>query len=78
MIEAVVDTLCDMGNQYEIFFLWRPGLWDPKDEHVVELAVRARSDAIVTFNVRHFQGRAGKGIRVLRPLQFLDWLGEAR
>jgi hypothetical protein len=33
----------------EIFFLWRPFLRDPRDDMVLELAVEAECDAILTF-----------------------------
>ncbi|HEX9731443.1 MAG TPA: PIN domain-containing protein [Thermoanaerobaculia bacterium] len=29
----VIDALCALAAPHEIFFLWRPFLRDPKDEH---------------------------------------------
>ncbi len=50
------------------FFLWRPQLHDPANEHVLETAVYGRAAVIVTFNTRHFQIAATRfGIAVIRP-----------
>ncbi len=50
------------------FFLWRPQLRDPADEHVLETAINGGADAIVTFNSRHFQPAALRfGVDVIRP-----------
>jgi putative PIN family toxin of toxin-antitoxin system len=70
--ERVVDFLCEVGDKREIYFLWRPLLRDPKDEMVLEVAVEAQADAIVTHNVRDFKGvEEGFGIRILTPGVFL-------
>ncbi|MCK5923593.1 MAG: PIN domain-containing protein [Methylococcales bacterium] len=62
--------------QQEIFFLWRPLLRDPKDDHVAELAVAAGCDAIVTYNLKDFTSLEQFGLRVITPLELLDELGE--
>lgn len=33
-IEDILDYLCDMAHQHEIYYLWRPDLKDPKDDFV--------------------------------------------
>jgi putative PIN family toxin of toxin-antitoxin system len=69
--EQIVDYLCEVGDKREIYFLWRPFLRDPKDEMVLEVAVEARAEAVVTHNVRDFDGVEERfGIRVLRPGEF--------
>ena len=71
-VEKLVDYLCDVGDKREIYFLWRPLLRDPKDEMVLEVAVEARAEAIVTHNVRDFNGVEERfGIRILTPGAFL-------
>jgi len=70
--EQLVDYMCEVGDKREIYFLWRPFLRDPKDEMVLEVAVEARAEAIVTHNVRDFKGVEERfGIRILRPGAFL-------
>jgi putative PIN family toxin of toxin-antitoxin system len=70
--ERLVDFLCEVGEKREIYFLWRPLLRDPKDEMVLEVAVEAQADAIVTHNVRDFKGVQERfGIRIVTPGAFL-------
>jgi predicted nucleic acid-binding protein len=75
-VEAVVDYACRVADRRPIHFLWRPVLKDPKDEMVLELAVAAECDAIVTFNRKDFDGVERFGLRVLTPREFLTEIGE--
>jgi putative PIN family toxin of toxin-antitoxin system len=70
-IDDVLDYLCSIAEHREIFFLWRPVLRDPGDDAVLELAVEAGSDAIVTHNLRDFVEARDFGLEVLSPGQFL-------
>ena len=47
---GLVDYLCYVAHRQEIHFLWRPTLSDPGDEFILELAVAAACDAIVTHS----------------------------
>jgi hypothetical protein len=58
-----------VANHQPIFFLWRPFLKDPKDDHVLELAVEAGCDYIITFNVRDFTGVEQFGLKTLGPIE---------
>jgi predicted nucleic acid-binding protein len=58
--------------------LWRPFSRDPKDDMVLELAVAARCEVIITFNKRDFHGAESFGIGVLTPGEFLRKIGELR
>jgi predicted nucleic acid-binding protein len=40
----------------EIYYLWRPNLRDEADNHLLELAVTAGAQAIVTYNRADFSG----------------------
>ena len=60
----------------EIFFLWRPFLRDPRDDMVLELAVEAECDAILTYNQRDFAGVEQFGLRANTPKEFLQEIGE--
>jgi len=77
-IEDVLDGLCSRGELQRVFFLWRPQLADPKDDHVLELAVAAGGVAIVTHNVKHFDAAAAFGIRVVKPAEMLKKLRKPR
>ncbi|MEL6704284.1 MAG: putative toxin-antitoxin system toxin component, PIN family [Bacteroidota bacterium] len=66
-----IDVLCLEGRLHCVYFLWRPYLPDPKDDMVLELAVAASCDAIVTYNQRDFRGVDRFGIRAVRPEAFL-------
>lgn len=70
-IDAVVDYLCHVSSRRKVFFLWWPTLRDPGDEFILELAVEANCDAIVTHNVRDFVGAERFGVLVMTPGEFL-------
>ena len=74
-VDAVLDYFCKVAHQQQIFFLWRPFLNDPKDDMLLELAVAARCQSIVTYNVRDFAGAEMFGISVLEPSPFLSCIG---
>jgi putative PIN family toxin of toxin-antitoxin system len=73
-VRDLVDYVCAVSIPQEIFFLWRPFLRDPNDDLVLELAVSARCEAIVTHNVRDFAGAEKMGVRVITPGKFLHEL----
>ena len=66
-VDDVIDYLCSEGEARRIFYLWRPVLKDPRDDMVLELAVEAGVDSIVTHNVRDFGEAERFGLRILRP-----------
>src|SRR5262245_12827361 len=49
-ITAIIDYLCRVAHHQRIFFLWRPLLRDPADDMVLELAVAAGCDHLLTYN----------------------------
>jgi len=73
-VEDVLDGLCSRGECRRIHFLWRPQLADPKDDHILELAVAGGSADIVTHNVRDFRASASFGVRIIRPAELLGEL----
>lgn len=74
-VADVIDYLCAVGIRQRIFYLWRPGLPDPADDMVLELAVAADCGAIVTHNRRDFRAAAAFGVRVLGPAELLREIG---
>lgn len=49
-----LNALAHIVEPVEVHFLWRPQLRDPADELVLEAAMNASADALLTFNLRHF------------------------
>jgi len=73
--EAFLDYFCRVGHLQPIFFLWRPHLPDPSDDMVLELAVAAGCESVVTYNVRDFAGANQFGIKIVEPAPFLRQIG---
>ena len=73
-IEALLDDLCSRSDHQVIYFIWRPCLSDPKDDHILELAVASETPIIVTHNIKDFKKAAEFGIRVITPSQLLEEL----
>jgi putative PIN family toxin of toxin-antitoxin system len=74
-ITDILDYICKVAVHQSIFYLWRPVLKDPKDDMVLELAVAADCQYIVTFNIRDFVGSEQFGIQVVPPKVFLQHIG---
>jgi putative PIN family toxin of toxin-antitoxin system len=74
-IDDLLDYICSVGKHQKVFYLWRPFLRDPGDDFVLELAVAAGCDTIVTLNQRHFAGVERFGIATLTPKEFLQAIG---
>ncbi|MEH1935632.1 MAG: putative toxin-antitoxin system toxin component, PIN family [Nostoc sp.] len=74
-VEEFIEFHCSVAMQHQIFFLWRPYLPDPKDDMVLELAVKARCDNVITYNARDFNGIEQFGIKILTPAEFLQSIG---
>ena len=75
-IESVLDYLCLVGYKQKVFYLWRPLLRDPKDDMVLELAVAAECEYIVTYNARDFKGAERFSVSIVSSLEFLQAIGE--
>lgn len=71
-VEALLDGLCRVSEHQKVYFLWRPRLADTKDDHVLELAVAAGVDCIVTYNTRHFEPAGQFGMYVRTPRQIVE------
>lgn len=71
-IAMFLTDLAGTVRPVEMHFLWRPQLRDPGDEMVLETAVNAGADAIVTHNLRDFGTAPARfGIRLLTPAEAL-------
>jgi predicted nucleic acid-binding protein len=73
---VLLDSYLALCEWTRVYFLWRPNLQDESDNHLIELAVAADANAIVTRNLRDLQGaqlRFG-ALRVVSPEDFLKEL----
>jgi len=70
-IGQLLDNLCRIANLHEVHFLWRTILNDPKDDMILDLAVRANCQYIVTYNIRDFIGVNQFGIKAVTAKEFL-------
>ena len=75
-INDIIDYICSIAKKWKIHYLWRPFLKDPKDDMVLELAVTANCDYIVTYNQKDFQGSEKFAIKIITPKDFLKLIGE--
>lgn len=73
-IDTVIDYLCSVSHHQEIFFAWRPALRDPADDFILELAVAADCELIVTFNPEDFRGSEEYAVHAIAPSNFLSLL----
>lgn len=70
---AFLDWYVSVSVQRDVHFLWRPLLRDPKDDMVLEAAVAASAEYLVTHNISDFRGAASLGVRVVTPAQLLRY-----
>ena len=72
--DELFDGFLHCCRWVEVFYAWRPNLPDEADNHLIELAVAARADAIVTRNVRDVARGELKfpSLEVLTPEQCLE------
>jgi putative PIN family toxin of toxin-antitoxin system len=70
----LLDGLLNRCRWVEVFYAWRPNLPDEADNHLIELAVASRAEAIVTRNLRDVARGELKFpmLRVLTPEQCLE------
>jgi len=68
-VDAILNELVGLVEPVVTHYQWRPQLRDPADEMVLEVAVNAQADAIVTYNLRDFKPAARFGVLVLNPEQ---------
>jgi putative PIN family toxin of toxin-antitoxin system len=73
-IEDFLNYVCQVAHRQSIYFLWRPCLADAKDDMVLELAVAAGCEAIITHNQRDFAASQSFGVQLHTPRDFLRFL----
>ncbi len=71
-IDIILDNICALEKVQRIYFLWRPYLNDPKDDHVLELTVASNTKFIVTYNIKHFKDIEKFNVKAILPKKFLE------
>ncbi|MEA3332488.1 MAG: putative toxin-antitoxin system toxin component, PIN family [Pseudomonadota bacterium] len=71
-VDIVLDNICALSKFQEIYFLWRPYLKAPKDDHVLEVAVASKTKTIITHNLKDFKEIEKFGINAITPGKYLE------
>ena len=72
----LIDAFCALSiHHQQIHFRWRPFLPDENDEFILDLAVAAQCDYIITYNQKDFVGVEKFSIEVLDAKTFLQTIG---
>ena len=71
-INDILDYLCWISKRRRVHYLWRPMLRDPKDDHILELAVESQCTSIITHNLRDFEGAKQFGLKVETPGEYIE------
>jgi len=71
-IDDLLDGLCHLANHQEIFYIWRPMAQDPDDEFLIDLAVAAQADFLITYNPKDMQHVMQFGVVLVSPREFLQ------
>jgi len=74
-VTEFLAAFASAAEPVDVHFRWRPQLRDTNDEMILEAAVNAKADAIVTHNVSDFLPAAGEfAIRIMTPAALLKEL----
>jgi putative PIN family toxin of toxin-antitoxin system len=68
---AMLNMIAALAEPVHLRYSWRPQLTDPGDEMVLDTAINARANAIVTYNRRHLGPARRFGIEVWSPAEVL-------
>ena len=75
-VDGLLDYLFQSSNLIPSVYAMRPSLSDPDDEFVLDLAAQCGA-TILSYNKRDFVEAARRGVGVLTPTAFLNFLGQA-
>lgn len=75
-VDDILDFVISNSNRWQIYYLWCPQLKDANDDMVLELAVTANCNYIVTYNIKDFKGIQNFGVQAITPKEFLELAGE--
>ncbi len=75
-IDQFLRSYIDCSEKILIAYRYRPTGCDDKDEMVLEAAINAPADYLITHNVKDFKGAKSFNLEVVTPQQFLNVLKE--
>jgi putative PIN family toxin of toxin-antitoxin system len=76
-LDIVLDTMAAHVEPIHLNYLWRPQLRDPNDEMVLETALNAAADALVTFNIKDFADAANRfSLKLVTPAECINLVGD--
>jgi putative PIN family toxin of toxin-antitoxin system len=76
-LDIILDTLAAHVEPVHLNYLWRPQLRDPNDEMVLETALNAGADALVTFNTKDFAEAATRfALQLVTPAECIKLTGD--
>ena len=71
---AFLRYLASIAHLQDVHFLWRPFSRDPDDDMIVECAVAAGCEYIVTHNVKDFRRVEELNVKAISPAELLNLL----
>jgi putative PIN family toxin of toxin-antitoxin system len=78
-VRDFLDFIVKNSRCVPIYFRWRPFLSDINDECILELAVTAGAEAIITYNKKDFKEVTKQfGVSILDAREFLIQTGELK
>lgn len=77
-IETFLEFVATVLHLTDVYFHWRPTLRGAADDKVLECAVAANADFLVTFNTRDFAQGQTFVPRIATPSEFLHVLVASR
>lgn len=72
--EAVFDALLSVCDWVRVYFSWRPNAPDEGDNHVIELAIAAQAEYVVSHNTRDLKRMELRfpQLSIVTPSQLLE------
>jgi predicted nucleic acid-binding protein len=70
-IGPLLDDLCRLAERHPQLKPREPLLAEPDDEPFAQLAAATAADALITYNVAHYEPARRAGIPIVTPRQFL-------
>jgi putative PIN family toxin of toxin-antitoxin system len=76
-IDRILNNICVISNHHRIFYVWRPVAKDPNDDFLIDLALKAQADYIITYNQKDLIPSTQRfGLQVVTPKAFLQIVGD--